>query len=55
LTYAGRIGVFSAVVEPKRDSALIGAIVMEDLDLIVDFTKQRLEPRDPGKIISEIE
>lgn len=55
LTYANRSGVFSAVVEPQRDSALIGAIVMEDLDLIVDCTKQRLEPRDPGKIISEIE
>src|SRR5262245_30920286 len=38
LQYAGREGVFNAVVEPARDSALIGAIVLEDLDLIVDCT-----------------
>lgn len=55
LTYAGRRGVFNAIVEPARDSALIGAIVMEELDLIVDCTNQRLEPRDPKQIISEIE
>src|SRR2546423_46754 len=28
----GRDGVFTAVVEPKRRTALIGAIVLEDLD-----------------------
>src|SRR5512146_2171431 len=36
LTYAGRRSVFNAVVEPDRDSALIGAIVLEDLDFVVD-------------------
>src|SRR5712691_9783646 len=30
----GRDGVFKAVVEPKRDSALIGTIVLEDLDFL---------------------
>lgn len=56
LTYAGRSSVFNAIVEPDRkDSALIGAIVMEDLDLIADCTRQRLEPRDPKQIISEAE
>jgi predicted aspartyl protease len=55
LAYAGRAGTFTAVVEPDRESALIGAIVMEDLDLIVDCTTQRLIPRDPDHIISEIE
>lgn len=55
LTYAGRSGVFTAVVEPQRDTALIGAIVMEDLDLIVDCTRQSLVPRDPERIVSEIE
>lgn len=55
LTYAGRSGVFHAIVEPSRNSALIGAIVMEDLDLIVDCTRQSLEPRDPRQIISEID
>ena len=55
LAYAGRDGTFSAIVEPNRDSALIGAIVLEDLDLIVDCTTGRLLPRDPAHIISEIE
>ncbi len=55
LAYAGRDDIFSAVVEPDRNSALIGAIVMEALDLIVDCTAQRLVPRDPNQIISEIE
>jgi len=55
LTYLGRNSVFNAVVEPDRDSALIGAIVLEDLDLIVDCTTQRLVPRDPKRIISEAE
>jgi predicted aspartyl protease len=51
----GRQGVFSAVVEPGRSDALIGAIVMEDLDFLVDCGSQTLQPRDPGGIISEIE
>ena len=55
LTYAGRSSVFNAVVEPDRDSALIGAIVLEDLDLVVDCTNQTLGPRDPQQIITEIE
>lgn len=55
LAYAGRDGTFNAIVEPGRDSAIIGAIVMEDLDLIVDCITQRLVPRDPKQIIAEIE
>ena|SRR5437868_5040748 len=55
LSYAGRDSIFNAVVEPARESVLIGAIVLEDLDLIVDCTNQRLIPRDPNQIISEIE
>ena len=55
LSYGGREGVFNAVVEPDRDSALIGAIVMEDLDLLIDCVTQQLVPRDPKQIISEIE
>jgi len=51
----GRDGVFKALVEPKRDSALIGAIVLEDLDFLVDCTKLCLVPRDPDYITSEIE
>ncbi len=51
----GRHGVFTAVVEPKRTAALVGAIVLEDLDFLVDCTTLRLVPRDPDFIVSEIE
>jgi predicted aspartyl protease len=51
----GRDGVFTATVEPKRNTALIGAIVLEDLDFVVDCTAQRLVPRDPRYVVSEIE
>jgi predicted aspartyl protease len=55
LELCGRASVFSAIVEPDRQDALIGAIVMEELDLIVDCTKNEVRPRDPDQIISEIE
>jgi predicted aspartyl protease len=55
LNWGDRSGVFNAIVEPDRDSALLGAIVLEDLDLIVDCTRQTLAPRDPKQIISEVE
>lgn len=32
----GRVGVFEAIVEPKKKYALLGAIVMETLDLIIE-------------------
>ena len=51
----GRSSVFKATVEPKRDSVLIGAIVLEDLDFLVDPQQERLLPRDPKMIISEAE
>ena len=51
----GRDGIFTAVVEPKRDTALIGAIVLEDLDFLVDCKNSRLVPRDPSGPLSEIE
>ncbi len=55
LRYAGRDGVFDAIVEPKRTSALLGTIVLEALDLVVDCENQRLVRRDPRYIVSEIE
>ena len=55
LRFAGREGIFRAIVEPGRETALIGAIVMEDLDLIIGCSNQRLVPRDPDRIIAEIE
>jgi hypothetical protein len=51
----GRHGVFSAVVEPNRRDAIIGAIVLEELDLIVDCGTQSLYPREPDAIVTEIE
>ncbi len=51
----GRQGVLTAVVEPGRSDALIGAIVMEDLDFLVNCATQTLQPRDPNTIISEVE
>ena len=52
LELLGRHGTFSAIVEPERTTALIGAIVLEDLDLLVDCTRQQLTPRDPDRIVS---
>ena len=51
----GRGSVFNAIVEPNRTDALIGAIVLEALDLIVDCGKNKLIPRDPDTIVSEVE
>lgn len=51
----GRRGTFTAIVEPTRKDALIGAIVLEDLDFLIDCPNERLVPRDPRFIISEIE
>jgi clan AA aspartic protease (TIGR02281 family) len=55
LRLQGRENIFSAVVEPKRDTALIGAIVMEDLDFLIDSAKLCLVPRDPDYVVSELE
>ena len=55
LSYGGRESVFNAIVEPDRESILIGAIVLEDLDFLVDCGSQRLIPRDPKQIVSEAE
>jgi predicted aspartyl protease len=55
LEMQGRDGVFSAVVEPLRKDALIGAIVMEELDFVVDCISQKVRPRDPRGLFAEIE
>jgi hypothetical protein len=46
---------YHQISEPNRETALIGAIVLEDLDLLVDCTAQRVVPRDPRGAIYEIE
>ena len=50
-----RSGIFRAIVEPDRKNALIGAIVLEDMDFVVDCRQLKLVPRDPDRIQSEIE
>jgi predicted aspartyl protease len=51
----GRRSTFRAIVEPKRQNILIGAIVLEDLDFLVDCVTQTLQPRDPRQTTAEIE
>ena len=51
----GRSSVFTAVVEAGRADALIGAIVLEELDFIPNCTRQALLPRDPLGLIAEID
>jgi predicted aspartyl protease len=55
LELLGRHTTLPAVIEPKRKDALIGAIVLEALDLLVDSKNQRLIPRDPTGVMFEIE
>ena len=52
---AGRTGVFSAVLLPDRMDPLIGAIVLEELDLLVDPLRNAVVPRDPETVTSVIE
>jgi len=51
----GRDGTFTAAIEPKRRTALVGAIVLEDLDFLLDSGRERLVPRDKRMVVSEIE
>ena len=51
----GRRSTFRAVVEPDRNAPLIGVIVLEDLDLLVDPRNQTLHPRDPAIQTFELE
>jgi hypothetical protein len=55
LQLMGRHGVFTAVVEPQRGDALIGAMVLEELDLLVDCATHSIYPREPDAILTEIE
>jgi clan AA aspartic protease len=50
-----RESTFTAIVKPRRKDALIGAIVLEELDLIVDCARQAVIPRFAEGIMSEIE
>lgn len=51
----GRESMFTAIVEPRRKDALLGAIVLRELDLIVDEARRKVIPRFSEGIMSEIE
>ncbi|MDI6751351.1 MAG: hypothetical protein QME07_00605 [bacterium] len=52
----GRKGWFEAIVEPKKEYPLIGAVVMESLDLIVEPRSMGIYPNPRSKLpMAEIE
>jgi predicted aspartyl protease len=53
----GRKGWFEGIVQPGKKYALLGAIVMETLDLIVDPRGLQIypNPRSPNMSVAEIE
>ncbi len=57
LEICGRKAVFEAIIEPKKSYALVGAIVMETLDLIIEPRSLGVypNPRSPDAPLTEIE
>ena len=53
LQLQGREGLFNATMEPDRTTVLLGAIVLEELDFLVDCKNQQLVPRDPETLTAE--
>jgi hypothetical protein len=49
-----RDGTYSAISDPDRETALIGGMVLGDLDLMVDDAGHRLVPRDPRGPVCEM-
>lgn len=54
LNLLGRGSTFSAIVDANRQDAVIGGLVLECLDLLVDPVKGCLVPRDPEMIVTEL-
>lgn len=55
LKLCDRDAVFSAIVEQNRETVLIGTIVLESLDLVVDRITQTLYPRHPHYMLIQVE
>src|SRR5262249_16202122 len=55
LQLLGREDTFTAIVEPKRQNALIAPIVLQAVHLLGDCKTQQVVPRDPRGAIYEIE
>jgi hypothetical protein len=53
--FSVNIEVDDAICEPKRGTALISAIVLEDLDVLVDCVAERVVPHNPTGATYEIE
>ncbi len=51
----GRRGTYRAIVEPDCDRVIIGAIVLNDLDLVIDLSGQALICRDPMRMTAIID
>jgi clan AA aspartic protease len=51
LELLGRESTFHAIVEPNRNTAVIGRMVLDTLDFVVDCDARKLYPRDPNGII----
>ena len=45
--FSADIEVDNAICVPECETALVGAIVLEDLDLLVDCVAQRVVPHNP--------
>jgi clan AA aspartic protease len=54
MEFMGRDTECRAIIEPGRDTVLVGQIVLEDMDLLVDCREQKLVPRDPTAWIHEV-
>ena len=50
----GETRTVDAISEPGREDALIGALVLETLDFLVDPLNERLIPRDPDAIVLHV-
>lgn len=56
LEICNRKGVFEVIVEPDKTYALLGAVVMETLDLIVEPRELRVYPNPRSKLpMAEVE
>lgn len=54
LEWEDRHDVFAAIVDPGRDTAVLGRVVLEKLDLIIDASTGSLRRRHPRFMIAEL-
>ncbi len=55
LACGGRRGLFRAIIDPSRTLPLIGALVLQALELIPDFTTGMLTAGGPDGIFAEFD